>query len=62
MFRLFVGQIKNIEIAFPVAFGLDFGPRLVQIFGKPGSKPHIVLKNEYVLMITRHHMSPDVDV
>jgi hypothetical protein len=60
--HLLVGQIENVEIAYPVAFGLDFAPRLVQMWSKPGSKPHIVLKDEYVLMITRRDLSPDVDV
>ncbi|GAG24358.1 unnamed protein product, partial [marine sediment metagenome] len=47
MLHLLVGQIENVEIAYPVAFGLDFAPRLVQMWSKPGLKPHIVLKDEY---------------
>ncbi|SPF37166.1 hypothetical protein SBDP1_160029 [Syntrophobacter sp. SbD1] len=62
MLHLLVGQVENVEIAFPVAFSLDFAPRLVQMCGELGFKPHIVLKDEYVLMITRRDLSPDVDV
>jgi hypothetical protein len=59
---LLVGQIENVEIAFPFAFNLDFAPGLVQMWSKPGWKPHIVLKDEYILVITFRDLSPDVDV
>jgi hypothetical protein len=60
--RFEIRYIKNIESPSLITFGHDFVPHLVQISCKPGMKPHVVLKNNDVHMITRRNLPPNTDV
>ena len=62
MLYFHVRHIEDIEAFVLSAFSRDFLPSLVQMTGKFGMKPHVVLKDERIFLRTLRNSPPTLNV